>query len=345
MQPLRWLSVGTLLSALTFGTTSQAAGDSPELRAAKIEATRLANEGLIAYESGDSATAATKLSAAFDALQVPSIALWLGRADLNLGKLAEALALFRRAQQLPLQIGNPKIQKQAQLDAAQEEAALLQRVPRVRFESNGTSPGSIKVSIDGQPIELGLAGEHLVNPGQHEISVDCSRRVPNPAGSKRILLTIAESETQAISIECPALPPPTRPLLAVEARPSSALPPSANNRETAHESPGRRVVFWSALGVGATGIVVGSVAGIVAASRRSDLDGRGCHDQHCPSAVPASDVDSYNRWRHVSTGGFVVAAIGAATGITVWLTASKRQKSNTAALVMDPQTVGLMGKF
>jgi hypothetical protein len=79
----------------------------------------------------------------------------------------------------------------------------------------------------------------------------------------------------------------------------------------------KRPETWVWLGSGVVA-VGGAVAGIWALSMQSDLN-RECPDQKCPQGSSWGQVDKHDRLATLSTVGFVLAGVGAATGAGIYL--------------------------
>ncbi|WP_437587384.1 tetratricopeptide repeat protein [Sorangium sp. So ce1000] len=93
--------------------------------------------------------------------------------------------------------------------------------------------------------------------------------------------------------------------------PSSAEPaPSA-----AAEGGGSLVPAGVAFGLGAVGLGVGAVTGLVSLSQVSDIRSR-CEGRRCPADLQ-DDADAATTLGHVSTVGFVVGAAAAAAGVVL----------------------------
>jgi hypothetical protein len=104
-----------------------------------------------------------------------------------------------------------------------------------------------------------------------------------------------------------------------------------------------------ALGLGAAGIGVGSVFGLVAIKNKSDLD-LVCSDRACPSGAQ-EQIDIFRRNAMVSTVGFSAGALGIAAGVTWLVFASSRGGSGSSLdsgrliPLLGPGLVGAAGSF
>ncbi len=97
------------------------------------------------------------------------------------------------------------------------------------------------------------------------------------------------------------------------------------------------------LGVGAAGAVFGATTGIMAVSKHGQLSGD-CPYHQCPRDY-WSDSKSFDTLRHLTTIGFVVAGVGAATGVTLLLTRPKIESQPVASLWLAPACAGVKGTF
>ncbi len=337
----RRLPVMILLLALTGGATGVAVAGPQEPAEQSPTPAALADEGVVAYEDGNYPTAVAKLASAYQSLRAPSVGLWLGRALVMTGKLVEAAAILHEVQQLSPEVGKAEVQKRAQLDAAGDEAALLLRLPKLTLQFRNPVPDKTMVYIDGRDIELKrLAEPQPVNPGQHGVTLDCS------TGSRIMTVTLNEGEAKWVPLEC--APPTAMPKSALDhsiAPNSLGATTSPESDRPKRDSRGANIATWATLGLGAAGLVFGSVSGVVALSKKGDLNDRGCHDERCPASVPRGDVESLNDWRHVSTAGFLLGSIGVAAGATLWLTAPKNPNAGRAALTVGLQSLAFKGEF
>ena len=100
-----------------------------------------------------------------------------------------------------------------------------------------------------------------------------------------------------------------------------------------------------ALGVGGAGLVLGAVTGGLAIGKHGTLEAA-CGDGHCPASQQGT-VDSYHLIGTLSTVGFILGGVGAATGVVVLLTAPRAQPAKAAKLtpVIGPGYLGAEGKF
>jgi hypothetical protein len=109
---------------------------------------------------------------------------------------------------------------------------------------------------------------------------------------------------------------------------SAGAAPSAAGAEASASTSPNRVPAFIALGVGGAGIIVGSVAGIMALGAKSTLD-NSCKNKTCP-ASSQPDIDSLNTRATISTVGFIVGAVGVAVGAVLFATARGSESRTTA---------------
>jgi len=320
--------LGALVAAAIWTCTSPAAAE--EDAATRSAARKLAEDGVAALQSGDSAKAVDKLDKAFRALRAPSIALWSGRALAKHGQLVEAAERLLEATRLPVS-GDTAVQEQAKADAEKELEQLRPRIPNLVIRVEGAEGAS--VSLDGKDVPAALLGEDRpVNPGQHEL-------LAQRGTEKQIAsVTIAEGERKEVTLHFGAASPGVVPPVSAAAAPEPA------------SSKGSRTLAFVALGVGGAGLVLGGVTGGLAMSKKSALDDdQNCRDGQCTHAVE-DDVNSLRTFRTVSTIGFIAGGALAATGVVLLLTSGagsqKAQRpSTTLALGIAPNALRLRGSF
>lgn len=323
-----------LAGALSALASPAGAQEDASTRAA---ARKLAEDGVAALQAGDGAKAAEKLDKAFRILNVPSIALWSGRALVKQGQLVEAAERFLAATRLPVS-GDTAVQEQAKTEAAKELEQLRPRIPNlvIRIDSGA----DVSVSLDGRDVPASLLGEeHPINPGAHQL-------VARRGGEQKTEdVNIAEGERKEVTLRFDELAatPGARPPRVSEP-PSSILAGSAGSSRT---------LAFVALGLGGAGLVLGGVSGALAMSKKSSLadDDEHCRDDQCVYAVE-DDVSSLRTFRTVSTIGFIAGGALAATGVVLLLTHQSPSPSSSAqrapsplALRIGPSAVQVRGSF
>lgn len=122
---------------------------------------------------------------------------------------------------------------------------------------------------------------------------------------------------------------------------ASAAPPPASTSPPAHSPPAEpaatRVRYSTSAivlaGAGGVGLVVGSVFGFRALSKKSDAD-KHCSGSECTSQAGVDALDSARSAATVSTVGFLVGGALAATGLILYLTSPRDQA--TTGLYLSP---------
>ncbi len=308
-------------------------------KAQKDKARGLMNEGHRQYKGGDYRSALKAFQEADDIMGVPTTSLYVAKAQIELGLLVEALDALDRVQSYPRAPKEPKPFERARVAAEVLQAELSQRIPTLEVALADLPAGTTaNVAIDGA--QLALERVHLplkLNPGGHRVAVSAPGFVPYEES-----VELQESERRRLEVKLapapkapplPPPPPPTEPDIADE---PVVVPPLA----------------WAAFGVGAAGLVVGTVAGAVAVSQDSTL-GEACQDKRCPSDKEA-DIDRLKTTAHVSTAGFAVAGVGAAVGLILVLVSDDSTSDPTSdepqsGVVVQPAlglgTAAIIGRF
>lgn len=169
-----------------------------------------------------------------------------------------------------------------------------------------------RVDLDGLEVPLASLGASMrVDPGSHNVSVT------TPDGVERSAVSVVEREEKIVEL---ALPKPL-PLVGAPA----PQPPSA----------GAPIAAYVAGGVGAAGLVVGAVAGILAITKKSEVDA-GCDaNKRCSPAGKAA-ADALQSRALVSNIGFAVGAVGVGVSIVLLLTRSKEPSPRVEAAGLFP---------
>jgi hypothetical protein len=317
---LRWGGVVGLLAA----HVSAQPADSVTRDAAR----NLGLAGVEAYQAGSYDAASDKLEKAYALMNVPSLGLWSARALAKRNLLVEAASRYFEVVSLQVPQGDAAVQRQAQEDAQTELEQLRPQIPRLTIRVLGADAADVALSIDGHAVPSSIIGKpRLINPGTHSVDaqVGSLRRtasVETPSGAEA-----------ALELEFAKKAPVAR---------APVPPPAPAPRTTASPGSLQRTFGWVGVGAGGVGVVLGSVMGGLAASKRSSLKSSGCADTLCPPEK-RDDVDELNRFRAVSSVGFIAGGALAATGVVLLLTAPS-DRHEVAAVVSD-RSISLTGRF
>lgn len=221
-------------------------------------------------------------------MHVPTTGYEVAKAQQALGQLVEARDTVANILKLPSSINDPAPFSEARAKADALGKELDKQIPQLKIVVKLGDPKLVAtVTIDDAPVPS-LDVPARVNPGKHVVTGK-AEGVPDA----RQEITIAASETKDVELRLEravAAPPPA--------------PPSKRGLPT---------LSLIGFGVGAAGLVVGSVTGIMAMSAESDIAGR-CQDKRCGTAVK-EDLDSAKTTATISTIGFIVAGVGVAVGV------------------------------
>jgi hypothetical protein len=317
---------------------AQAAAGQEVDDATRASARQLGYAGVEAFQAHNYASASEKLERAFRVLQVPSLGLWSARALAKIGKLVEAQERYLRVGRLPVGGGDADVQRKAQVDAAAELELLAPRVPNVLIELQGASPSDVALTIDGVAVASDLVGEpRPVNPGTHTLVATRGDERSEAA------VTLAESERKPVVLHFAggaAKPVASRPAAA----PAIGSPTPASATEERAGGP-QRTAAWLSIGVGAAGLVVGGVTGVLAIGKGHDLSSNPrCQNNACGPSQQ-DKVESYNSMRTISTIGFIAGGVATATGVVLLLTTRSGPAAPSAALWLGPTGARVTGAF
>ena len=334
--PLAFSAACALICALPAPAFAQSEAD-------RATARSLAQQGEAAYEAKDYKKSEDAFRRADALYHAPTLSIGLARAQSAEGKFVEAWENYNRVI-LEGVTTTPAFAK-ALADAKAEIGAIEGRRARVTIAVTGSD--APKVTIDTRPIKseaLGIA--FFVDPGAHTIVAAADGFNPETR-----TFTVAEGKSESVSIALTPAPasaiaaaPPPNGNLATPAAPNT--PPAEGAGATEAAGAPNHVPAFVAFGVGAAGLVTGIVTGVLAIGKHDDLS-KACTGGCDPSEQ--STIDSYHTLGIVSTVGFVVAGVGAAAGITLWVAMPKAgaHASTTAwvAPYVAPTGIGAVGQF
>lgn len=334
-----------LLSTVLLGGSAVAHA---EPSAADIETARAEfNAGLGLRDKGDAPGALPHLLTANSLVTTPITAVELGRTQLLVGQLVEALESFMSVARIPPRPNESKNAARAREDASKLATEVEPRIPslRVRAKAGSATPA---VTIDGATISsLAANAPRKLDPGKHEVVVRADGYVEQAqtvvlvereARELEVVLVPSAASTTGTSLSSTTTATTTAGVAAARV-PSGDADPTAARKA----SP----LVWIGFGVAGVGAVVGAVTGIATLGKASKVKDE-CPDQRCTTPAGQSDLDSAHTLGAVSTVSFALAGAGVVVGVIGLLGGSSRADSPTAAHVapyVGLGGAGLTGSF
>jgi hypothetical protein len=226
-------------------------------------------------------------------------------------------------------------------DCAERLDELTNALPSLIFsakDGTGRDLRAVAVTLDGKPWVDQLDGSALdVDPGEHTFDFQAAGLPP-----ATLKLRIREGERGR-----------HREILLGAPQPATASGDgNAQNAGTSAETEARasssgstqRVLAWTALGLGATGVVVGTVFGLKSKSKHDDAKACGTT---CPDEPSYQANEDAIKFGNISTVSFIVGALGLAGGVTLWLTAkpSPTNSSTQAQITAGLGSLQFRGTF
>jgi hypothetical protein len=276
----------------------------------------LADEGGEALDQKNYEAAADRFGRADALVHAPTLLLGLARAQVGLRKYVEAGENYQRIIREGVAPGAPPAFAKALQDAQREVKAITPKLAWVKITLK--EPATSTVTVDGAELpRAALDVKRAFNPGNHVLKATADGYTP---ATTTIDLTEGDSKAVTLTLEP-----------ASSAGPAQAAAPAAVSVDVAPiTSPGasdsasgshQKTFGLVGLGVGAAGLVVGTVAGVVAMGRHSTLE-NDCPNGKCPRSI-GDTIDGFRSMATISTIGFVVGGLAAAGGGVLLLTAPR----------------------
>jgi hypothetical protein len=345
---IKLFSASLVLLSLTVASTAFA-----DVSPADRETARgLMDNGDKQMASRDYPGALKSYSAADAIMNVPSTGYAMAKALEETGKWVEALDKYLAVGRTQPQPGEPGVFTSARAQSKVRSAVLDAQIPSLQFEAAaGTDLSDVQVSVDDSAVPAAaLSLPKRVNPGVHVVT---AKKAGFTAFTQSI--TVAKSESKAVRIALvreavaanpnPVVPEPPKPELP-KPEPVKVDPPKPEVGKPAQPTPGPRpgpevpkptaggYPAWGyvGMGVGAAGLVVGSIFGLKAFSSYDKAK------TECPGITNCTDANRNAIGTTVSHGniatiGFAAGAVGGLVAlIAVIATPSAqppRDKANT----------------
>jgi len=336
----RLLPSVVMTMALVCLAPSVAHAQQPSL-ADRESARSLMDEGDKKRDSQDMKGALKAYEQADAIMKVPTTGLEVARTQVALGQLLEARETLARVLRLPSKSNEPAPFVAARKAADQMNNDLAARIPAIQINLQNQEPGqSPTITVDNEPIPAAAASApRKVNPGAHTVMVKLGTY------EKKQEVTLVERDTKQVTFDLKEKPP-------------EAVKPVVTQEpdKTTHVSATPKVMMYGGFALGAVGIGVGAVTGIMSLTKTNDLKPE-CKP-NCPPDKQ-DEIDSAQLLGNISTVAFIVGGVGVAVGIigVVMSGSDKKEPPASAALarkpsksfewhpVLSPTYAGLTGSF
>lgn len=284
-------------------------------------------EGVAAYQEGDYELARQKLDQAFSMLPTAPLGLWSARTLEKLGLLVEARERYLAAERARTDSGGDRdLQKRAKVEAAAEREQLEARIPKLVVRVKGSAgtvgdPSSeATLTVAGKTLPAAFLGTAIpVNPGTLEIVVErkgerAQTTVTISEGARReVTLALAPlAKEEPIPLEEPS-----------EETAASSQPRHDEAPAEAKKSSWQPIAGWIGIGLGVGGLAVGAVGSALVYDKLGAL---GCDSNGCPVGTDPGQMAAGNSLRTMSTVGYIAGGMLVATGVTLLLTAPKKER-------------------
>jgi hypothetical protein len=318
----------TLLLAAALSALPTGAGAQPIDPQARAAARSLVEDADRLWNDGDYAGALERFTRAHGLVDAPTIAIRQAECLEKLGRIVEASETYMAVSWLKLEPGAPDAFKRAVASAIERANALRGRMSMLELTIEGEDVEGAKVLVDGRAIHPALVGMSFpLDPGQRVIEVVKGNRKVSET------VTIGERESKRLTLKLP--PPKDEPV----------APPSTKPQRSAELTSTQATWGWVTVGLGLTGLAVGTTTGFIAMGQRRSLDEE-CDDKRCPQ-TQKSNVDNYNSMRTVSTIGFGIGGVGVIAGLTLLLTTPAPEPEQQAGIRpwLGLASAGVEGRF
>jgi hypothetical protein len=291
---LRWSALAILLTSAT-PALAQRGGSTVTQEVARTKG----EEGLAAYGNKQWQQAYDAFKVAESLFHAPTLVLYMARCQANLGKLLEARAFYEKIAVETIPKNATPAFRDAIKTAQSELEALRPRIPSIEIVVTGVAADAAHVTIDGATVPPDdVSKKRDLDPGAHTISATADNARP-------LTRTVTLAEGAAVKVELPFEIGTTGP-----AAPTAAPAPSAP--ATPADRPGSMIPGIIALGVGAAGLGVGAVTGVMTLGKASDVTAN-CDGTHCLTA-DQEKADSARLLGTISTIAFIAGGVCVAGG-------------------------------
>ena len=295
----------------------------------------LYNKGTAAMKAEDYEAACPALEESHRLDPKPGVLFTLAACEQKRGRFATAVTRYEDFLEIvgTLPAGERARQKQREAAARREKEALADKVPKLTVVLPDSVGQEMVVKRDGEVMGRPSLGMGLpVDPGEHVITV---HEGDGPAVlTERVTLQPGEKQTLRLPATYPKSKPDTPP-----------PPPGGGESKEKRFPPALPV---AALAVGGTGVLLGSIFGLMAIGKKGTVDDE-CVGTVCRSEEGRSAGETGSTFATVSTVGFVIGVLGIGTGVTLLVLqkdVEAKEPADAARVRVRPEiVVGERGGF
>lgn len=327
--------MNTIASRLSWVLVITSLGLTAPAVASQQEAVEKYKQGRALIEKKDYEGALRELSASYALLDSPNTLLLMAHAQRELGREAEAAALYEKvvkeAEERAL-AGEQRFVKTGE-DAQGWVDRLSKRLGKITVQVN-EAPDGTTVKIDGEPVEAQKVGEGTIKVDSLWWKLGTVRIEASAPGGEAETATVEvlPGETVTASLD----------LTVVEEEESD----SESNAATTFDSKdleGKSIPTgtWVMGGLGLAGVATFAVFGAMAKSKASDLD-------ECSPRCPESQrdlADEGKRDQTIANIGLVVGGLGLATAAGFYIFQSPDSREGSVDVAVAPNGLLLRGSF
>ncbi|HKQ71798.1 MAG TPA: hypothetical protein VJT73_20785 [Polyangiaceae bacterium] len=244
------------------------------------------------------------------ATQSPNARLYVALCLQQLGKNVDAYKAMSQTVREASQREGGKYEQTR--EAAQEELAVLNvKVGKLVVTLPDVPPGLV-VNVDGTKVdERDLGGSIVLEPGSHKVEATATGLAPvvrdvqlDGGETRTVTIAFAKDQSRIVEGEAPS-------------------------------SPGHsmRVASYAAVGVGAAGLGIFAVAGLLVRSKYGSLESA-CGTAPCTDPKYQGDIDAGKSLQTVANVGLVVGVVALAAGGTLFFMSSKNTPPKVSGWVL-----------
>lgn len=274
------------------------------------------------FKGGDFERALPFFEEVASASDSPNAHYYVGLCSLELNRNVDAYKAFalaaRKAEADQAKYGKTR-------EAAIERLSTVAVRVAILVLTLGSRPRGLKVTIDGEPVsELDLGSPVVLDPGVHRVMARAERVVPvvrelEILGGEMTTVTLVFRHERDEAAASAPMASPTR--------------PSAPANEVHPEGASLTTYGWIATAVGATGLGVFAVTGLMTMSAWEDLN------EDCPGGCREdrhSDIQRGKTLQAMANVSLVVGAVSVVTGgaLLLWSSTDSQQDSGASVALL-----------